>query len=112
LDFLTSWLLRGSELTARHYPLKVPSTFAVRADEEVVFPKGFTTKSVPDPTELDYNDFRLARKFEVKGNRVKMERLMEMAVLDIPLAKYPELQAMMKEDDAMSKGRVILKKSN
>ncbi len=112
LDFLTPWLLQGSELTSRRYPLQVPSTFAVRADEEVVFPKGYTTKSLPDPTELDYKDFRLARKFEVEGNRVKMQRVMEMSVLDIPLSEYPKLQAMMKEDDAMSKGRIILKKSS
>ena len=112
LDFLTNWLLQGSQLATRRYPLQVPSTFAVRADEEVVFPKGYTAKSVPDPTELNYNDFRLARKFEVKGNRVKMERLMEMSVLDISLEKYPQLRAMLKEDDVMSKGRVILKKAS
>jgi len=112
LDFLTRWMLQGSELTSRRYPLKVPSTFAVRADEEVVFPKGYTAKSVPDPTELNYNDFRLARRFEVTGNRVKMERLMEMSVLDIPLEKYSKLQAMLKEDDVMSKGRIILKKAS
>jgi hypothetical protein len=111
LDFLTSFLLQGSQLTTRRYPLQVPSTFAVRADEEVVFPKGYTVKSVPDPTELDYKDFRLARKFEVVGNRVKMQRLMEMSVLDIPLTKYGDLQAMLKEDDSMGKGRVILKKT-
>jgi hypothetical protein len=112
LDFLTPWLLRGSDLTTRHYPLQVPSTFAVRADEEVSFPKGYAMKSLPDPTDLDYKDFRLARKFEVDGNQVKMQRLMEMSVLDIPLTEYPKLQAMMKEDDVMSKGRVILKKSS
>ncbi len=112
LDFLTKWLIQGSQLTTRRYPLHVPSTFAVRADEEVIFPQGYTAKSVPDPTELDYKDFRLARKFEVKENRVKMQRLMEMSVLDIPLTKYPDLRAMLKEDDVMSKGRVILKKAS
>jgi len=112
LDFLTRSLLRGSDLTVRRYPLKVMSTFAVRADEEVVFPEGYNVKSMPDPLERDYHDFRLARRFDVEGNRVKLERLMEMSVLDIPLEKYPELQAMQKEDDVMSKGRVILKRES
>ena len=62
--------------------------------------------------ERDFQDFRLARKFEVEHNRVKMERLMEMSVLDIPLEKYPDLQAMQKEDDVMGKGQVILKKAS
>lgn len=112
LDFLTRFLLRGSDLTVRRYPLKLISTFAVRADEEVVFPEGYKVKSVPDPLERDFQDFRLARKFDVEHNRVKMERLMEVSVLDIPLEKYPELQAMQKEDDVMGKGRVILKRAS
>ncbi len=112
LDFLTTYLLRGSELTERRYPMKVLSTFAVRADEEVVFPKGYSVKSVPEPLERDFQDFRLARRFDVEKNRVKMERLMETSVLDISLEKYPDLQTMLKEDDVMSKGRVILKKTS
>jgi hypothetical protein len=108
LDFLSSWFLYGSDMTTRRYDLRLPSTFAVRVDETINFPKGWTVRSLPEKIDLDYGDFRLARDFETAKNEVRVRRVLDMSTLQISLDRYAELQELVKKSDSMSRGKVIL----
>jgi hypothetical protein len=110
LDFLTQFFLRGSELTTRRYELKVPSTFAVRAEEQVSYPKGYKIRSLPEEVNLDYGDFKLAREFESVKNGLRVKRVFDMRSLRIPLNQYSKLQEALKAESTMGKGQVVLEK--
>lgn len=110
LDFLTGWFLSGSELTDRRYDLRLESTFAVRAEETVTFPAGFKVRSIPETVNKDYGDFRLARDFSQKGNTLQCRRVMDFSTLSVPLGEYAKLQDLLKKDDTMGRGQVVLVK--
>jgi hypothetical protein len=110
LDFLTAGLLYGSELTNRRYDLRLESTFAVRSEENVTFPNGLKIRSLPEKVDMNYGDFRLARDFETKGNRIKVRRVLDFSTLDIPLDRYHQLQELLQKSETMSRGQVVLTK--
>jgi hypothetical protein len=111
LDFLTSGLLYGSDLTKRRYDLRLESTFAVRSEERVSYPNGLKVRSLPDKVDMNYGDFRLARDFETKGNSIKVRRVLDFSTLDIPLDRYHQLQELLQKSEAMGRGQIVLTKS-
>jgi len=108
LDFLTSWLLSGTELLERRFPLRLESTFAVQMSESLEFPKGFAVRSLPDPVDIKEPEFRLSRESSSKGNRVTMKQSLEVSALDIPLSRYSNLLAMVNRLDLLERGRIVL----
>ncbi|MCB1059092.1 MAG: DUF3857 domain-containing protein [Calditrichaeota bacterium] len=112
LDFLSSWLLSGSELTNRRYPLRLSSTFAVQMSETVEFPKGYKVRSLPDDLELSNGDYRLSRTCTAKGNTISVKQALELDVLDIPLSRYPNLLEMVNQLDALDRGKLVLTTSS
>ena len=110
LDFLTSSLLSGSELTSRRFDLRLTSTFAVRSEETVSYPKGLKIRSLPEKVDLNYGDFRMARDFESKGHSIKVRRVLDFSTLDIPLERYQQLQELLQKSETMGRGQVVLTK--
>lgn len=108
LDFLSSWLMAGSELTERRYPLRLESTFAVHMSETVEFPKGFKVRSLPDPLEIVEDEFRLSRTCTSQGRKVTVKQALEVRALDIPLSRYPNLLEMVNRLEALERGKVVL----
>ncbi|MBI5059545.1 DUF3857 domain-containing protein [candidate division KSB1 bacterium] len=110
LDFLTGYLLGGTDLTERRFDLRLESTFAVRVDETVTFPDGYKVRSLPEKVELDYGQFRLARDFSQKANELNCRRVLDVSTLDVTREDYSKLQALLKKSDAMGRGQVVLVK--
>jgi hypothetical protein len=110
LDFITRQLLSGSELTRRRFDLRLASTFSVRVEETVTFPSGYRIRSLPDRLDVSYGDFRMSREFSVAGNTVSLKREVDFSTLKIPLARYGDLQDLLRRSDSMARGRVILVK--
>lgn len=108
LDFLSSYLLSGSELTDRRYPLRLESTFAVQMTETVEFPKEYIVRSLPDPVEINESEFRLSRTSSSKGQSVTLKQSLEVGALDIPLSRYPHLLAMVNRLDLLERGKIVL----
>jgi transglutaminase-like putative cysteine protease len=108
LDFLSSWLLSGSELTNRRYPLRLSSTFAVQMSETVEYPKGFKVRSLPDDLSLSNGDFNLSRKCTTKGQSITVKQSLRLDVLDIPLSRYSNLLEMVNRFDALDRGKLVL----
>ncbi len=110
LDLITGGLLHGSELTARRFDLRLMTTFAVRGEETVTYPKGLKVRSLPEKVDVNYGDFRLARDFESKGNTLRVRRVLDFSTLDIPLDRYHQLQDLLQKSETMSRGQVVLTK--
>jgi hypothetical protein len=110
LDLVVNGLLHGSELTKRRYDLRLASTFAVRGEETVTYPKDLKVRSLPETVDMNFGDFRLARDFESKGNSLRVRRVLDFSTLDIPLDRYQELQELLQKSQAMSRGQVVLTK--
>ncbi len=108
LDFLSIWLLSGSELTERRYPLRLGSTFAVQMNETLEYPKGFKVRSLPDDLEISEVEFRLSRTCVAQGHKVTVRQALEVHTLDIPLSRYPSLLEMVNQLEALERGKVIL----
>lgn len=108
LDFLSSWLMSGSELTERRYPLRLESTFAVQMSEVVEFPKGFKVRSLPDALDIVEDEFRLSRTCTSQGRKVTVKQALEVRALDIPLSRYPNLLEMVNRLEALERGKVVL----
>ncbi len=112
LDFLTSWLLSGSELTTRRFDLRLESTFAVRSEESVTYPLGYKVRSLPEKVDQNHGTFRMAREFTKSGdNRLTVKRVTDFSTLNVALSEYHKLQAMLSEADRMGRGKVVLVKS-
>ena len=109
-DFLTQYFLQGAELTKRHYPLSIPSTFGVHAEERVSYPSGYRVRSMPVKVSINSNDYRLARNFESNANGLLVRRILEIKTLQIPVEKYESFQKMLKALSAMKRGQVVLEK--
>jgi len=110
-DFLTPYFLNGSELTKRRYDLRLESTFAVRVEEKVTFPKSYRVRSLPEALDTRFGDFHMARKFESAGNTLTVKRIVDFSGLDVPLSEYGKLQDMLRKNDKMARGQVVLVKS-
>jgi transglutaminase-like putative cysteine protease len=110
LDFLSSALLRGSDLVNRRFDLRLPSTFAVKVQEHVTYPAGYKVRSLPDNVDMNYGDFRLARDFEAQKNSVTVRRAMTFSTLNVPLSNYGKLRELLHAGSAMARGQVVLVK--
>ncbi len=111
LDFITPWLLQGSELTTRRYDLRLESTFAVRSEETVTYPEGYKIRSLPEKVDENYGAFRLAREFtKQKDNALQVKRVVDFSTLDVPLSDYSKLQSLLAESDRLGRGKVVLVK--
>jgi hypothetical protein len=110
LDLVVNGLLRGSELTSRRFDLRLRTTFAVRGEETVTYPKGFKIRSLPEKVDVNYGEFRLARDFEAKENTLRVRRVMDFSTLDIPLDRYQQLQELLQKSETMGRGQVVLTK--
>jgi transglutaminase-like putative cysteine protease len=110
LDFLSRSLMRGTELTKRRTDLRLHSTFAVRADETVTYPKGYKVRSLPETLDLQAEGFRLARKVDVSGNTVHVSRVLDVSTLSVPLDRFDKLQELLKKNDLLARGQVVLTK--
>lgn len=108
LDFLSSWLLSGSELTDRRYPLRLESTFAVQMSETVEYPKGFNVRSLPEQVDIKQDEFRLSRTCQSSGQKVTVKQALELIALDIPLSRYGELLQLVNRLEALERGKVVL----
>jgi transglutaminase-like putative cysteine protease len=109
-DFLSPFLLNGSDMTNRRYDLRLQSTFAVRMWENVTYPKGYKVRSLPEKLDLNYGEFRSAREFTAGANSLTVKRALDFSGLNIPLSKYEKLQEVLKAGDKMSRGQVVLVK--
>jgi hypothetical protein len=109
-DFLSSWLLNGSEMTKRRYDLRLESTFAVHMQEKVTYPKGYKVRSLPEKLDLNYGDFRSAREFTAGTRSLTVKRVLDFSTLTISLDRYNKLQELLKASDKMSRGQVVLVK--
>lgn len=108
LDFLSGWLMGGSELTQRRYPLRLESTFAVQMRETVEFPKEFKVRSLPESIDLSDKEFRLSRNCTDQGRKVTIKQSLELRALDIPLSRYPNLLEMVNQLEALERGKIVL----
>ncbi len=108
LDFLSSWLLSGSELTDRRYPLRLESTFAVQMSETMEYPKGFKVRSLPEKVDVKQAEFRLSRTCQSSGQKVTIKQALELSALDIPLTRYGELLQLVNRLEALERGKVVL----
>jgi hypothetical protein len=111
LDLLSRILLRGSDLTKRRFDMRLMSTFAVRVDESVSYPKGYKVRSLPESVDMRYEGFRMARRFETTKNAVKVSRVVDFSTLTVPLNRYDKLQEMLRKSETLSRGQVVLVKS-
>ena len=111
LDLLTGGLLSGSELTNRRFDLRLVTTFAVRGEEIVTYPKGLKVRSLPEKVDVNYGDFRLARDIESKENTLRIRRVVDFSTLDISLDRYHQLQELLQKAETMGRGQVVLTKS-
>lgn len=107
-DFLSSWLLSGTELTERRYPLRLESTFAVQMSETLEYPKDLKVRSLPEKVDLKQDEFRLSRSCQTSGHKVTVKQALEVSALDIPLARYGELLRMVNRMDVLERGKVVL----
>lgn len=108
LDFLSGWLMSGSELTDRRFPLRLESTFAVHMSETIDYPKGFKVRSLPDSLSIIEEEFRLSRVCASQGRKVIVKQALEVRALDIPLSRYPNLLEMVNRLESMERGKVVL----
>lgn len=108
LDFLSSWLLSGSELTERRYPLRLSSTFALQMTETLEFPKSLKVRSLPDSVDLRQDEFRLSRTCSAAGQKVTVKQALELRALDIPLSRYADLLQLVNRLDALERGKIVL----
>jgi transglutaminase-like putative cysteine protease len=111
LDILSRILLRGSDLTKRRFDMRLMSTFAVRVDESVSYPKGYKVRSLPESVDMRYEGFRMARRFESAKDIVKVSRVVDFSTLTVPLNRYDKLQEMLRKSETLSRGQVVLVKS-
>jgi transglutaminase-like putative cysteine protease len=111
LDMLTRILLRGSDLTKRRFDMRLMSTFAVRVEENVSYPKGYKVRSLPESIDMKYEGFRMARRCESTKDVVKVSRVVDFSTLTVPLNRYDKLQDMLRKSETLSRGQVVLVKS-
>ncbi|MBK6765975.1 MAG: DUF3857 domain-containing protein [bacterium] len=105
-DFLSSFLLSGTELTERRYPLRLESTFAVQMSETLEYPKGLKVRSLPEKVDLKQAEFRLSRTCQNSGQTVTVKQALDVGALDIPLARYGELLQMVNRLDVLERGKL------
>jgi hypothetical protein len=111
MDFVSRWFLGGSELTTRRYDLSIISTFEVKVQETLEYPDGWTVRSLPEAFDMDFGDYRLAREFKTDKQSVEVKRVLDFSTLRISLDDYDELQTMLKKQDQMGRGQVVLVRS-
>ncbi|MCB9366821.1 MAG: DUF3857 and transglutaminase domain-containing protein [Calditrichaeota bacterium] len=108
LDFLSSWLLSGSELTERRYPLRLESTFALQMSETLEYPKGMRVRSLPEKVNVEQNEFKLSRDCDSSGRKVTVRQALELRSLDIPLSRYPDLLQLANRLESLERGKIVL----
>jgi hypothetical protein len=111
MDLLTDYFFNGSELTERRYDLEIASTFEVKVQETLEYPKGWKVRSLPESFDIEHGDYRLAREIKAEKNTVKVKRILDVSTLRIGLDEYDNLQTMLKKRDQMSRGQVVLTRS-
>ncbi|MCC6475832.1 DUF3857 domain-containing protein [bacterium] len=108
LDFLSSSMLSGSELTERRYPLRLESTFAVQMTETIEIPSGKTVRSLPEAVDVSADEYRLSRRCISKPRQVTVQQTLEVHALDIPLSEYHALLEMVNRMETLDRGKIIL----
>jgi hypothetical protein len=60
---------------------------------------------------MDFGDYRLAREFKTNKQSVEVKRVLDFSTLRIPLSEYDKLQTMLRKQDQMGRGQVVLVRS-
>ena len=109
-DFMSDYLLRGTDIQDREYPLKLMATFVVLFEEVVDIPQGWSVKSLPEDVNISGTGFEFDSKTTTGHSQVTMAKKMTFASMDIPLEEIPHLQHMLKDRSLIDRGRVFLLK--